>query len=84
MKFKKNSCKYSKIAGLVFVLVVIVSCAPRLVPAPTAMEEAEDKAGILADEKKVASDIDSMDELEQFDEELEGEISFENVDLLLE
>ncbi len=87
MKYDKCS-KVALFVGMVLLVVVAVaSCAPQLAPAPASADETVTipAAGAVKEisEEEVASDIDSLDDLEAFDEELSQEISFENVDQLL-
>lgn len=64
------------IVVLAAILIVIAACAPR--EAPTTGE-----AVVSPEEKEIASGLDDLNELDTLDQELEQDVSFDEVDQLL-
>ena len=74
---KHNMIFISSIIALLFVVLFVLSCAPQV-------PRADESIISSPEETEIAAAVDDLDELETLDEELTQDVSFEEVDQLLE
>ncbi|MBI2103318.1 hypothetical protein HYT55_05730 [Candidatus Woesearchaeota archaeon] len=59
------------------VLLLVIACAPKQVPTTTG------EAAISPEETEIVSELDDINELDTLDQELNQDVSFDEVDQLL-
>ncbi|MBI4152485.1 hypothetical protein HY495_02135 [Candidatus Woesearchaeota archaeon] len=67
----------SSVLALLFVVLFVLSCAPQV-------PQTEEGVVSSPEETEIAAAVDDLDELETLDEELTQDVSFDEVDQLLE